>query len=165
MVVVLLLGGCSASIYKSNNEIYDTIFVLNVESRYIVIEKIVREADGEIIYSRQASTNAHVFNSFILEPGRYKIDYFIAPRRMEMLSRVDTIEFERGHYYKIDSLICQNNLMSTLVLMPFAYPFPFMWPDLLRDLFHKSCHDKSNAVTLWVEDEKTGDVLAGEKWD
>jgi hypothetical protein len=76
---------------------------------------------------------------FKLVPGTYKISYYLH-RARRTISQTDTIKLEPGHSYKI---------MDT-----FCYFFLF-----------ESCMGRPYQGTLWIEDDATGEVVAGERWD
>jgi hypothetical protein len=164
LTYLLFLHGCSNKHFMAK-EGTESIVVLDVDSRSIILEQIKNESDGSIVYFWDGKSESR-YTSFSLKEGSYRLNYWIDPYKINILKRDDVIEIEHGHKYKIKHLICHNNLKQSLFLAPFTIYIPLAWPGIASDIIHKSCHDVTNySVTLWIEDETTGEVLAGEKWE
>ena len=78
--------------------------------------------------------------SFKLPPGTYIVEYTDMPYKIARVWRKDSVNLKAGHIYKAQRLTCYN--------FP-SYP---------------ACQGRGYTATLWIEDETTGDIIAGEKW-
>lgn len=78
--------------------------------------------------------------AFKLPPGRYIVEYTTVPYKIARVWRKDSVELKAGHIYKVKDLACYH--------VP-SYP---------------ACQGRGYRATLWIEDETTGEVIAGEQW-
>jgi hypothetical protein len=81
---------------------------------------------------------------FKLTPGRYRIYYFTRNYNISPVYRDDTVELKAGHSYKVITDWCY---VPSVIFSPGV-----CW------------RHKPYTNTIWIEDEATGEVLAGEKW-
>jgi len=85
---------------------------------------------------------------FRLVPGKYEITYEHKSHKIPKVSRTDTVELKAGHVYRVKENSCYD-------------------PDvLLAAIFGGACRGRrSYTATVWIEDDTTGEVVAGEKWE
>ncbi len=106
------------------------------------LQKIRKEDDTPIF---ELDPNKFSPPEFKLTPGRYRIYYVARHYNIPTVYRNDTLEFKAGHTYQVMSDWCY----ATSVITSFGGV-------CLRHKFYTQ--------TVWIEDEATGEVLAGEKW-
>jgi len=165
MFLTIIAFGCSNKHFVAKTNKEEPTAILKLDTRAIIVDQISNAVDDSIVYLWDENSNPR-YTSFNLEAGSYKITYWIDPHKISKLERSDVINIESGNTYIIKHLICMSNLKQALFLAPFTMYIPLAWPSLISDISHKSCHNVTQyTVTLWIEDENTGEVLAGEKWE
>jgi len=87
-------------------------------------------------------------NPFKLTPGTYLISFSYNEYKIGPVSGQGTVELKAGHVYRVEKETC------------------YVAGVLLGKIFRGACTGRSPyTATLWIEDETTGEVVAGEKWD
>lgn len=102
------------------------------------ITRILRHTDQSVVYDRPRDG---IKGRFILTPDTYVIEHFVAYSMIPRVSRADVVQLRPGHIYQARNQYC--------VALSFG----------------PSCRGRlSYTATIWIEDDTTRDVVAGQKW-
>jgi hypothetical protein len=134
---VMFLSSCAAIFSSDENLARSDQELAVLNNGCGCVERIWRRGDGAPVYERSRDGAA---SRFRLTPGVHEIHYAFALPRIGSVSRGDLLELKAGRVYTAKSRWCDP-------------------------LFSASCRRRPAALTLWIEDDIAGTIVAGERWD